>query len=683
MSTDRKARKSRRGRVFVLEYLEDRKLLATSTGTFNPPSLTGLITQAFQGTDTSQATIKTMLKALETQLTSGPLADLNSGAVDGFGFVVEVQDMVSSYQQNVDQQLLPHFKNIDELLKLQGAAVLAEVTALNQQNTVGLITSGALSALSQEAINSLTGGPIFSLGTPLSAYVTATQTFETESNTILQNIGSTASGAPTTADLSTTLLADSQAYLSAMYVGLQVTHPNLANSVAQAVTTFQSAASSLDQTDATTAQTQLKAAINAFDATILDASGLFGPQGVAGLVNAQYGFIPRNLTVSRAQTSFSSITGTATTGGTATLTATLETAAGTPLGNQTVSFTLDGAFPGTVITDSTGVATLTGVPTSDAAGTATGAIYVTFAGGLGFNTSAGPGDLVVTQGTTTTALTSNTNPSVFGQSVTFTATVTPTLTGGTTPTGTVTFKDGTTTIGTGTLNASGVATFGTSTLTVGTHSITAVYGGDTTYTGTSTSTAVSQVVNQASTSTALTSSANPSVSGQSVTFTATVSATAPGTGTPTGSVTFKDGATTLGSGPVTLSAGVATLQTSTLTPGSHSITAVYSGATSFATSTSSAVSQAVNQAPAITSANSKSFTAGTAGSFTVTATGFPIAALSESGALPTGVTFTDNHDNTATLASTTAATAGTTMITITANNGVNPNATQTFTLTIS
>src|SRR5205085_2877258 len=140
-----------------------------------------------------------------------------------------------------------------------------------------------------------------------------------------------------------------------------------------------------------------------------------------------------------------------------------------------------------------------------------------------------------------TALGSSPNPSVSGQSVTFTATVTS---GGGTPTGTVTFKDGTTTLGTGTLSA-GKATFSTSSLAVGTHSITAAYGGAASFHG-STSSALSQTVNKASTATALASSANPSVFAQPVAFIATVSPVAPGGGVPSGTVTFKDGTTTLG-----------------------------------------------------------------------------------------------------------------------------------------
>ncbi len=94
-------------------------------------------------------------------------------------------------------------------------------------------------------------------------------------------------------------------------------------------------------------------------------------------------------------------------------------------------------------------------------------------------------------------VTSGTNPSVFGQSVTFTAEVTSTSSG--TPTGTVTFMDGATTLGTGTLDASSDATFSTSIIAAGSQSITVIYGGDTNFT-TSTSSALSQTVDQDGTS---------------------------------------------------------------------------------------------------------------------------------------------------------------------------------------
>ena len=71
------------------------------------------------------------------------------------------------------------------------------------------------------------------------------------------------------------------------------------------------------------------------------------------------------------------------------------------------------------------------------------------------------------------------------------------------------------------------------------------------------------------------------------------------------------------------------------------------------------------------------------GTFTITTTGFPTAGLSESGALPGGVSFVDNGNGTATLSGTPAAgSGGTYTLSITAANGVTPEAEQTFTLTI-
>jgi hypothetical protein len=184
---------------------------------------------------------------------------------------------------------------------------------------------------------------------------------------------------------------------------------------------------------------------------------------------------------------------------------------------------------------------------------------------------------------TTTALTSSLIPSAYGQQVTFSATVSPPSGA----TGTVTFIDGGVTLGTSSLNASGVATFSTSALDAGTHSITAQYNGDGTHTG-STSPALSQTVNKATTTTSLASTNNPSKPGQPVTFTATVSPS-----TATGTVQFFDGSIPLGTAVTLSSSGQASLTTSALTAGKHSITAVYSGNANFATSTSAVLSQNV------------------------------------------------------------------------------------------
>ena len=236
---------------------------------------------------------------------------------------------------------------------------------------------------------------------------------------------------------------------------------------------------------------------------------------------------------------------------------------------------------------SLGTMTLSGGTASLTTATLTGgthSITATYGGNTSFASSTSSAvSQTVNQASTTTALTSSLNPSVFGQQVTFTATVSPSSGA----TGTVQFFDGGTSLGTAGVSG-GTASLTTAILTVGPHSITASYGGNTNFTG-STASALTQTVNEANTTTALTSSLNPSTYGQQVTFTATVSPSG-----ATGAVQFFDGNTSLGT--VTLIGGSASLATATLTGGTHSITASYGGNASFTVSTSSAVTQVVNQA---------------------------------------------------------------------------------------
>ena len=152
---------------------------------------------------------------------------------------------------------------------------------------------------------------------------------------------------------------------------------------------------------------------------------------------------------------------------------------------------------------------------------------------------------------TCTSVSSSSNSSVYGQSVTFTATVTV---GSGKLGGTVTFSDGSTSLGTASL--SGITTFTTTTMQLlsgGTHTITASYSGDTNFSGSSNS--VLQTVNAASTTSTLTSDPNPSVSGQAIDFTVTVNVVNPNAGTPTGTATFYDGSTTLGTSAAQRRAG--------------------------------------------------------------------------------------------------------------------------------
>jgi hypothetical protein len=263
------------------------------------------------------------------------------------------------------------------------------------------------------------------------------------------------------------------------------------------------------------------------------------------------------------------------------LTATVTSSAGAPPNGEAITFKQGSTVLGTGNLNG-GTATFS-VSTLAVGTKGLSAVY---GGDSKFNTSTSSIlSQVIDIATTTATLASSQNPATFGQSVTLTATVMPQFTG--TPTGTVTFMNGTATLKVVTLSG-GIASYTTTTLAVGTESITAVYKGSTSFTG-STSRAANQVVTQASSTTTLVSSQNPSNYQQAVTFTATVSPQF--SGTPAGTVVFKDGTTTLKT--VTLSGGVAKFTTSTLASGTHQITATYSGNVDF-TTCSGTLTQTVN-----------------------------------------------------------------------------------------
>jgi hypothetical protein len=191
---------------------------------------------------------------------------------------------------------------------------------------------------------------------------------------------------------------------------------------------------------------------------------------------------------------------------------------------------------------------------------------------------------------TATTVSSSTNPSVFGQSVTFTAVVTS---GAGAPTGNVTFRDGGTTLGSVALDSTGRAVLSIASLTVGTHSITAQYAGSGAF-NSSSSAPLSQTVNRAATRVTVTSSVDPAKVGQAVKFTAIVAVNAPGAGIPAGSVTFLDKGKTLAT--VTLDAtGTATFTTSTLNQGAHQISVSYAGNAGFGTSVSPTLVQNIKK----------------------------------------------------------------------------------------
>jgi hypothetical protein len=302
----------------------------------------------------------------------------------------------------------------------------------------------------------------------------------------------------------------------------------------------------------------------------------------------------------------------------------------------------------------------------------------------GGNTGTLSGGQVVSKASASAAVSSSIDPSIYGQAVSFTVKVSPVAPATGTPTGTVQFQVDGSNFGSAVTLSAGSATSGsTSTLTIATHTVTATYSGDANFSGLVGTLTGGQVVNKTGTTTTVTTNSNPLTCGQKISFVAKVADIAPGTGTPTGTVQFQIDGANFGS-PVTLSAGSATSgSNTTLTPGVHTITAIYSGDSSHSGSTGTlSGGLVVKQAPAITSANTATFTVGTASSFTVTTTGYPVPSITESGSLPSGVSFVDNHNGTGTLSGTPAA-AGTFKVSFTAANGFGASAVQSFTLTAS
>jgi Big-like domain-containing protein/VCBS repeat protein len=236
---------------------------------------------------------------------------------------------------------------------------------------------------------------------------------------------------------------------------------------------------------------------------------------------------------------------------------------------------------------------------------------------------------------TVTTRTSSRNPSVFGQTVTFTAKVSSTQG---TPTGVVTFFDGSTTIGTTTL-VNGATSLSVSLLTAGSHSITAKYQGSLVFSP-STSSPINQIVNTATTITSLVSSPNPVGIYRTVAYTATV--TSQYGGAVTGKVTFRDGGSAIAT--ITMVNNRAAYSTSYKSIGVHSITASYSGDGNNNGSTSAALTEyvaSISKTVVVTSGSPTYFGQPVTFSATVTST---------YGTIPDGelVTF---YDGTKTMAS--------------------------------
>lgn len=265
--------------------------------------------------------------------------------------------------------------------------------------------------------------------------------------------------------------------------------------------------------------------------------------------------------------------------------------AGTPTGDVRVS--IDGAAPQDLPL-AAGVATLT--TSSLVPGSHT--ITATYLGETRFNPSEQASlDHEIAKGASTVTVTSSADPSSFGQSVTFTATVAAVAPAPGTPAGSVVFTiDGVDQ--TPVALSAGTATFTTSTLAAGTHTVAATYQGSTLFDGSTGNLAGDQQVSQGASTTTVSVSPTPSVFGQSVTFTVSVDPVAPAPGPLTGTVDLViDGGTPI---TLTLVNGQATHVTDALAAGTHTATATYAGTLDVAGSTSAPVDHTVAQASTTT-----------------------------------------------------------------------------------
>ena len=224
------------------------------------------------------------------------------------------------------------------------------------------------------------------------------------------------------------------------------------------------------------------------------------------------------------------------------------------------------------------------------------------------------------------------NPAVEFASLAFAATVT----GWTTPpVGVISFVDGLTPLGSATLDGAGNAHFTVPSLAVGAHNITATFAGDAN--DFTSQYSFVQTINLAPTSTRLATSTAVAQFAAPITLTATV--TGVSASTPTGNVNFLDGTAVLATLPVN-ALGVATYVNSSLSAGTHTITAAYQGDADYAGSTSTQIiTETISQTPTVTTLSTNATTSISGRPVLLTAT-----VTAAGGSLPTGtIAFMDGN----------------------------------------
>jgi hypothetical protein len=251
--------------------------------------------------------------------------------------------------------------------------------------------------------------------------------------------------------------------------------------------------------------------------------------------------------------------------------------------------------------------------------------------------TAGPKSLAVAKADVEVQLDSSDTSTVSGESVNFTAAVTPVAPGGGTPVGTVQLEVDGTEVGDPVELTGGSAVFPPVTsLLAGNHSVTAVYGGGTNFQDGSDT--LAQAVEQADTTTIVTASPSPSAEGQNVTLAANVSAVAPGSGSPTGTITFTADGDVIGAAPLEAGPGgsEATITLADLPPDSYTVVASYDGDPGYRAGDSAPISHTVLAGVAIvptTTVATSSTNPSTYGELIT----FRAAVTADDGSTPTGL----------------------------------------------
>lgn len=320
------------------------------------------------------------------------------------------------------------------------------------------------------------------------------------------------------------------------------------------------------------------------------------------------------------------------------LTAQISAANGAVAPTGTVVFTLDGAPAGTAVLNgggSQGTATLTITTPSVGAHT----LQASYSGDGNYNTvTSSTVNINVSKGNTTLTVSPSTTQPTAGSSMLVTATLSASVTGATVPTGTVSFTMDGGSVGSASLLGGTTASVTVTVPTSGTHTLQASYSGDSNFNAAVAPTVTFTVAKTVTTTVVIPSTTQPAL-GASLPVTANVTAASQGPQPPTGNITFTVDGVTQGIQPLTPGTpSTASFTLPALSPGTHTISATYSGDTYYATSTASGTTVSVAKDPTTVQVSAATTTPAGGSSLGVSAT---ISPATPGTTLPTGtVNFT-------------------------------------------